>query len=94
MASKQVKVRLKKDVTTEDFWRATYYSDSNYGIRLIPNFDDMKKEYLDGKLSRLGSLEVAVPISYYNRETESIDDDLIEYDYIKESKNIWEIIEL
>ena len=45
------------------------------------------------QLSQRGSLEVAIPVSYYNRERETIDDDVIEYGYIKEMKNIWEIVE-
>ncbi|AGK97181.1 hypothetical protein [Clostridium pasteurianum] len=93
MAFKRVKVKLKEDVTRKDFWRATYNTDSNLGIRLVQNFDNMKKNYLEGKLSQRGSLEVAIPVSYYNRERETIDDDIIEYGYIKEMKNIWEIVE-
>ncbi|MFT8314865.1 MAG: hypothetical protein ABF633_11550 [Clostridium sp.] len=93
MAFKRVKVKLKENVTRKDFWRATYNTDSNLGIRLVQNFDNMKKNYLEGKLSQRGSLEVAIPVSYYNRERETIDDDVIEYGYIKEMKNIWEIVE-
>lgn len=93
MASKKVKVRLKENITDSDFWQATYYANSNLGIRLVQNFDKMKKEYMDGKLSILGSLEVTIPISFFNRENETIDNDFIQYDYVKESKNIWEIIE-
>jgi len=93
MASKEVKVRLKENVSNSDFWQATYYSDSNLGIRLVHNFEKMKKEYLKGKLSTFGSLAVEIPMSYFNPERETIDSDVIEYDYIKDSKNIWEIVE-
>ena len=93
MACKQVKVRLKENVTSTEFWQATYYCDSNLGIRLVHNFDKLKKQYLNGSLSIHGSLEVAIPMSYYNRKNETIDNDIIEYGYIKDSKNIWEIIE-
>jgi hypothetical protein len=94
MSYKEVKVKLKKNVTSEDFWKATYYTDSNLGIRLVHNFDKMKNEYLQAKLSEHGSLEVAIPLSYYNRQQETIDNDVIEYDYVKDSKSIWDIIEL
>ncbi len=93
MTYKNVKVRLKNDVTKEEFWKATYCSDTNLGIRLIPHFENMKKIYLGGKLYKSGSLEVSIPIAYFNRETETVDDDIIEYSYIKESKDIWEIAE-
>lgn len=93
MSFKEVRVKLKSNVTNEEFWQATYNSDSNLGIRLVQNFDKMKKEYLSGKLSEHGSLEVTIPISYFNRQNETIDSDIIEYDYIKEGKNIWDIIE-
>jgi len=93
MAYKDVKVKLKDNVTSEDFWKATYNSDSNLGIRLVLNFDNLKKRYLSGKLSKYGSLEVAIPMSYYNRENDTIDNDIIEYGYIKHTKNIWEIVE-
>lgn len=93
MAYKKVKVKLKKDVTSEDFWKATYNTDSNLGIRLVQNFDKMKEKYLSGKISEHGSLEVAIPVSYYNREKETIDTDIIEYNYIKSMKDIWEIID-
>lgn len=93
MRFREVKVRLKSNVTNEEFWKATYNSDSNLGIRLVQNLDKMKKEYLNGRLSAHGSLEVTIPISYFNRQNETIDTDIIEYDYIKESKDIWEIVE-
>lgn len=91
---KNVKVKLKKDVTSTDFWRATYHSDSNLGIRLVHNFDTMKKNYMKGKLYKYGSLEVEIPMSYYNKQNETIDFDAIEYGYIKDGKNIWDIDEL
>jgi hypothetical protein len=53
----------------------------------------MKEEYLNGKVSDHGSLEVAIPVSYYNREKETIDTDIIEYNYIKSMKDIWEIVD-
>lgn len=93
MAYKEVKVKLKEKVTNEDFWQATYNSDSNLGIRLVVNFDQLKEQYLSGKLFKYGSLEVAIPMSYYNRENDTIDNDIIEYGYIKHTKNIWEIVE-
>ncbi|MHC1685096.1 MAG: hypothetical protein AB6733_19535 [Clostridiaceae bacterium] len=93
MGYKEVKVKLKNYVTSEDFWQATYSSNSNLGIRLVHNFDTMKKEYLRGKIYKHGSLEVAIPMSYFNRENETIDNDIIEYGYIKEGKDIWEINE-
>ncbi|MDF2504549.1 MULTISPECIES: hypothetical protein [Clostridium] len=93
MACKKVKVKLKESVTSKDFWRATYNTDTNLGIRLVQNFNKMKENYLEGKLSQRGSLEVAIPVSYYNRERETIDEDIIEYGYVKEMKNIWEIVE-
>ncbi|MBC2581184.1 hypothetical protein [Clostridium sp. DJ247] len=93
MTYKQVKVRLKENVTNTEFWEATYSSSSNLGIRLVNNFDKMKKEYLSGKLYKYGSLEVEIPISYYNRENETIDNDVIEYGYVKSTKDIWEIVE-
>ncbi|TCK92620.1 hypothetical protein EDC19_1769 [Natranaerovirga hydrolytica] len=93
MAHKFVKVNLRDHVTTKIFWRATYATDSDLGIELLPDFNHLKKLYLDGKLTKLGSLEVSVPISYYNKHTETLEDDFIEYDYIKDSKHIWEIIE-
>jgi hypothetical protein len=92
--AQHVKVKLKDDVTHTAFWKATYASSSNLGIKLSLNFDHLKSLYLDGKLSRHGSLEVSVPIAYYNREKETLHDDFIEYGYIKDSKNIWEIIEI
>ncbi len=87
----EVKVRLKEDVTSADFGRATYSSDSNLGIRLVPNFDNMKKNYLSGKLYKYGSLEVSIPITYYDRKNETVNDDFIEYAYIEDGKKIWEI---
>ncbi|AND85986.1 hypothetical protein GTH52_13860 [Clostridium tyrobutyricum] len=93
MGYKKVKVKLKKDVTNEDFWKATYNTGSNLGIRLVQNFGKMKEEYLNGKVSDHGSLEVAIPVSYYNREKETIDTDIIEYNYIKSMKDIWEIVD-
>ncbi|MDF2987827.1 MAG: hypothetical protein K0R50_3337 [Eubacterium sp.] len=93
IAGIDVKVKLKANVTVEEFWRATYSSDTNLGLRLIPNFENMKKTHLKGKLYKFGSLEVAIPIAYFNRENESVDDDIIEYSYIKESKEIWDIDE-
>ncbi|MDP4142977.1 MAG: hypothetical protein Q8936_00645 [Bacillota bacterium] len=93
MAYREVKVRLKESVTSTDFWRATYCCDTNLGIRLVHDFNKMKKEYLKGKIYTLGSLEVAIPMSYFNRQNETIDNDIIEYGYIKEGKNIWEIVE-
>lgn len=93
MSFKEVKVRLKDFVTNEDFWQATYCANSNLGIRLVHNFDKMKKEYLKGKLYKHGSLEVSIPMSYFNRGKETIDNDIIEYGYIKEGKYIWEITE-
>lgn len=94
MAHIQVKVKLKEHVTNTAFWRATYYSDSNLGIKLLLNFDYLKNVYLDGKLSRYGSLEVTIPISIFNKDTKELDDDFIEYGYIQDSKDIWEIIEI
>lgn len=93
MACREVKVRLKKNVTSEQFWQATYNSSSNLGIRLVQNFDKMKEEYLDGKIYEHGSLGVKIPVSYYNRKNETIDEDVIEYGYAKDMKSIWEIIE-
>lgn len=93
MSFKEVKVKLKSNVTNEEFWQATYSSDSNLGIRLVQNFDKMKKEHLNGRLSEHGSLEVTIPVSYFNRINETIDSDIIEYNYVKESKSIWDIIE-
>lgn len=93
IAHVEVKVRLKQHVTSEDFWRATYSSDSNLGIRLLPYFDNMKRNYLCGKLYKYGSLEVSIPIKYYDRKNETVNDDFIEYAYIKDGKNIWEIVE-
>ncbi len=93
MTYKRVKVRLKEGVTNSEFWRATYCSDSNLGIRLIPDLKNMKKEYLDGRLYKYGSLEVEVPVAYYSRETETVNDTVIEYGYIKEGKDIWEVVE-
>lgn len=93
IAGKDVKVKLKENVTVEEFWRATYAADTNLGLRLIPNFENMKKTYLGAKLYKLGSLEVAIPIAYFNPENESVDDDFIEYSYIKDTKEIWDIVE-
>lgn len=93
MACKDVKVKLKENVTNKDFWQATYNSDYNLGIRLVLDFNELKKQYLSGKLSKYGSLEVAIPMSYYNRENDTIDDDVIEYCYVKQTKNIWEIVQ-
>jgi hypothetical protein len=93
MNYKEVKVKLKENITSTDFWKATYCTQSNLGIRLVHNFDNMKKEYMNAKLFKYGSLEVAIPMSYYNREYETIENDVIEYGYIKDTKSIWEIIE-
>jgi hypothetical protein len=93
MSYKKVKVKLKENATSNDFWQATYKSDSNLGVRLVQNFDKMKREYLNGKLSDLGSLGVEIPISYFNRENDTIDSDIIEYNYIEDMKDIWEIVE-
>lgn len=93
IAGIDVKVKLKENVTPEEFWRATYNSDTNLGLRLIPNFENMKKVQLDAKLYKLGSLEVAIPVAYFNSEKETVDDDVIEYSYIKDTKEIWTIIE-
>lgn len=92
MAYKDVKVKLKDNVTSEDFWQATYNSDYNLGIRLVLNFDNLKEQYLSGKLFKYGSLEVAIPMSYYNKQNDIIENDIIEYGYIKDTKNIWEIV--
>ena len=93
MGCREVKVRLKKNVTKEEFWKATYNSNSNLGIRLVQNFDEMKQEYLSGKIYEHGSLGVIIPVSYYNRKNETIDEDVIEYGYVKDMKDIWEIVE-
>lgn len=93
MAYKEVNVKLKDSVTNTEFWQATYNSSSNLGIRLVFNFDRMKKQCLKGRLYKYGSLEVEIPMSYYNKENESINNDIIEYGYIKDGKNIWDIIE-
>lgn len=93
MAYKEVRVKLKETVTNEDFWKATYNSDTNLGIRLVVDLDELKNQYLSGKLFKYGSLEVAIPMSYYNKKDDKIDFDIIEYGYIKHTKNIWEIIE-
>jgi len=93
MSFKEVKVKLKSYVTSADFWQATYSTNNNLGIRLVANLDNMKKEYLNGKLYQHGSLEVTIPISYFNRENETIDSDIIEYGYIKKGKDIWDILE-
>lgn len=93
IAGRDVRVKLKENVTVEDFWRATYSSDTNLGLRLIPNFTDMKKNYLNAKLYKLGSLEVAIPVAYFNRESESVKDDVIEFSYIQDTKDIWIITE-
>lgn len=93
MAYKEVRVKLKETVTNEDFWKATYNSDTNLGIRLVVDLDELKNQYLSGKLFKYGSLEVAIPMSYYNKKDDKIDFDIIEYGYIKHTKNIWEIVE-
>lgn len=93
MKHTQVKVRLKENITDADFWKATYHSNSNLGIELLPNFANMKKEYLDGKLSAYGALEVTIPISYYDKNTKTIIEDNIQYNYIQDSKKIWEIVD-
>lgn len=90
---KEVKVKLKETATSTDFWQATYSTNSNLGIRLVQNFDKMKKEYLKGKLYKSGSLVVEIPISYFDRKNETIHNDTIEYSYIKDMKNIWDVFE-
>lgn len=90
---KPVKVKLKDSATKEDFWNATYLCNSNLGIRLVQNFDKMKKEFLSGKLYKSGSLAVNIPVSYFDRENDKIISDNIEYSYIKSMKNIWDVYE-
>ncbi|TCT17037.1 hypothetical protein EDC18_101333 [Natranaerovirga pectinivora] len=94
MAHTLVRVKLKDTVTVKDFWRATYLTDSDLGIKLQIDLEQLKKVYLEGKISKFGSLGVSVPISYFNGVTKTMNDDFIDYDYIKESKQIWEVIEI
>lgn len=90
---KEVKVKLKPNVTSKEFWQATYSTNSNLGIRLVQNYNKMKKEYLKGKLYKSGSLEVEIPISYFDKEKDIINNDMITYGYFKDMKNIWDVFE-